>query len=72
MDPSDPYAVFRWLPREQRAEYVRRMRGTFAVANRDLGRALVVQYRDAGLAFASLHELSLDVLRRAGGAGKAR
>lgn len=36
----DPYEVFRWLPREDRAWYVKQMRGTLAVQRRDLDRAI--------------------------------
>ena len=37
---TDPHGVFRWLRRDQRAEYVRKMHDTMAVQYRDFQRAV--------------------------------
>ena len=50
---NDPHTIFRLVPRADRKEYATRMRGTFAVALRDLGRAydrfVLTLLRDLGL-----------------------
>ena len=45
---DDPHAVFRWVPRERRARYVKTMRGSMAVAWRDLYRSLGRLGRELG------------------------
>lgn len=50
---DDPHTIFRLVTRPDRQEYATRMRGTFAVALRDLGRAsdrfVLALLRDLGL-----------------------